>query len=186
MNLSNITLPAWLKGLGAALLAVVICAGINTYGERQFALGQQAERAVWLDRENTELASANARIIKLEENARATERAHAQSMAAASAQYQESLQHEKATKDRVIADLRAGALRLRFPAANTAGERADGDTTAALGPSAAGCDGGAGGELSLAVAEFFVGLASEADEVVHQLAACQAVVIADRQGQGEP
>lgn len=51
---------------------------------------------------------------ELEDQARAKEREHAQDMAAASAKYQEDLKHEKAAKDRVIADLRSGALRLRI------------------------------------------------------------------------
>lgn len=165
--------------IGVALVAALVYA----YGRQQFGLGEQAERSAWLARENTALTTANTRIKTLEEKARATEHQHGQDMAAASAQYQKDLTHEKATRDRVIADLRSGALRLRVPV--TCAISTAGDSTAAAGASAAGRDGETRAELSGAAAEFLVGLASEADEVVHQLTACQAVVTADRKQQGE-
>jgi hypothetical protein len=176
-------IPPWAKLLGAVLLVAAIVAAIYAYGQQQFGLGEKAERTAWLARENTALTKANARIKELEDQARAKEREHAQDMAAASAKYQEDLKHEKAAKDRAVADLRSGALRLRIPVACPDG--AGGSGIATPGPGTVGRDGETRAELSVQASEFLVGLASEADEVVHQLTACQAVVIADRKQQGE-
>ena len=171
-------IPPWVKLLGAVLLVAAVSGAIYAYGQQQFGLGEKAERTAWLTRENTTLTKANARIKELEDQARAREREHAQDMAAASAKYQEDLKHEKAAKDRVIADLRSGALRLRIPV--TCPNAAGGSGTAAPGSGTVGRDGETRAELSVEASEFLVGLASEADEVVHQLTACQVVVSADR------
>lgn len=176
-------IPPWAKVLGAVLLMAAVVAAIYAYGQQQFGLGEKAERTAWLARENTALIKANARIKELEDQTRAREREHAQDMAAASAKYQEDLTHEKAAKNRAVADLRSGALRLRIPV--TCPDGAGGSGSAPLGPGTAGRDGEARAELSVQASEFLVGLASEADEVVHQLTACQAVVTADRKQQGE-
>lgn len=171
------------KALVIVLLSGLLIGAFYAYGQQQFGLGEKAERTAWLDRDNAALNKANDRIKELEDNYRAKEREHAQDMATASAKYQEDLKHEKAAKDRAVADLRSGALRLRIPV--TCPEGAGGSTTAAPGTSTTGRDGETRAELSVQASEFFVGLTSEADEVVLQLTACQAVVIADRKQQGE-
>ncbi|BCB28409.1 hypothetical protein SKTS_32950 [Sulfurimicrobium lacus] len=181
MNISVI--PPWVKWLAAVALIAAVVAAFYAYGQQQFGLGMTSERATWLARENGALTKANGRIKELEEQARTREHEHAQDMAVASAKYQEDLKHEKAAKDRVIADLRRGDLRLRIPV--TCPVPAAGDRTAALGTGPAGRDGETRAELSVEASEFLVGLASEADEVVHQLTACQAVVNADRKQPGE-
>ena len=74
-------------------------------------------------------------------------------------------------KDNVIADLRAGNLRLRqrFQCpANT--------TVSPASPATSVGDGGTGGGLLDSDAEFLVRLAAEADNRVVQLQACQAVL----------
>lgn len=176
-------IPPWVKPLAAVLLVAALIGGIYAYGQQQFGLGEEVERSAWLARENTTLTTANARIKELEDQARIKEHEHAQGMAKASAQYQEDLKNEKTAKDRVIADLRSGALRLRIPV--TCPGAAGGSATATPGSGAVGRDGETRAELSFEASEFLVGLTSEADEVVRQLTACQAVVIADRKQQGE-
>lgn len=162
-----------------ACLCLVVLVGLGyAYGQQQFGLGEKAEQSAWLKRENTELVAANIRIKELTDEVRRQERQHQQDMADASAQYQKDLKHEKATHERVVADLRSGALRLRVHLASS--QTAGGRGTGAVGSGPGGCDAATGGELSGPAAEFFVGLASEADEVVHQLTACQAIVAADR------
>jgi hypothetical protein len=171
----------------SVLLVAAIAASIKSYGSHRYDQGKLAELTVWQQRENDELAWANARIVAQEAAARAQEQHNAQQLAAASQTYQESLQHEKATHDRTVADLRTGALRLRIELARR--QTADGGSAAGSTPGPGRCDGETRAELSTAAAEFLVGLAAEADTVVHQLTACQAVVIADRQinqPQGEP
>ncbi|WP_306602530.1 lysis system i-spanin subunit Rz [Azonexus sp.] len=169
-------IPVWIP----IVLILVLFAGLGFaiygYGLVQFEQGKKAERTTWQQRENAELTAANARILELTAEARQAEQGHAAALAKASATYQENLQHEKATRDRTIADLRSGALRLRIELASreTAGGGAAGE-----GESSAGrCDGETHGELSPAAAEFLVDLASEADDVVHQLNAAQAVIAA--------
>lgn len=49
-----------------------------------------------------------------------------------------------------------------------------------VGPGISGRDGGAGAYLSTETAEFLLGLTGEADAVVRQLKACQAVAREDR------
>ena len=75
-------------------------------------------------------------------------------------------------KDAVIADLRAGALRLPIPASVPgAGETAASACERTLGTTA---------EFLRQVVETAVSEASRADAVVLQLQACQAVLLADR------
>lgn len=176
-------IPAWVEALLFVVLVTAACAAIYFVGR---ADGGADTNAAWQSRENTTLQKANARIVELEEDARRREATHAQDMAAAAAQYQKEKAHVEADRDRTIADLRSGALRLRIPiAAACAGTV--GGTAAAPGAGAGRSDDPTTAELSAAAAEFLVGLAAEADAVVNQLTACQAVVIADRKAinQGE-
>lgn len=171
------------KAVVIVLLSGLLIGAFYAYGQQQFGLGEKAERTACFGRDNAALTKANDRIKELEDQARAKEHEHAQAMATASSKYQEDLKHEKTAKDRAIAALRSGDLRLRIPVACPEG--AGGSTTAAPGPGAIGRDGETRAELSVQASEFFVGLTNEADEVVRQLTACQAVVIADRKQQGE-
>ncbi|WP_035052656.1 lysis system i-spanin subunit Rz [Andreprevotia chitinilytica] len=108
-------------------------------------------------------------------HARALEHDAADQMARIGNRYQEQLRDETTRRDRLITDLRAGTLRLSVPirTASTQCLPATTDT----GP---GSDGAALAELQDAAAEFLIHLADEADRVVDQLDACQAVIVADR------
>lgn len=176
--MKDIVVPTWAKALGIVAIALGIIYAISAYNGWLINVGKTAERAEWLKRENAELVAAKARIKTLEDEARAQEHAHGQAMVAASTQYQKDLSHEQATKDGVIADLRAGTRRLRIELAAAKATGGSGAAQAGAGPGR--CDGPATAELSQSAAEFLVDLASEADTVVHQLTACQAVVVADR------
>lgn len=180
--MKDIIVPTWAKALGIVAIALGIIYGISAYNGWLINVGKTAERAEWLKRDNAELTAAKTRIKTLEDEARAKEHAHGLAMVAASTQYQKDLSHEKATKDGVIADLRSGARRLRIELA--AAKATGGSSAAQVGAGPGRCDGQTTAELSESAAEFLVGLASEADEVVHQLTACQAVVTADRQLKG--
>lgn len=173
----------WTKEIIGLVIVVAGVLGLYFFGDTCYSNGQTDERLAWQGRENTELVAANNRITDLETKAREDEAKHGQAMAQASATYQESLQNEKANRDRTIADLRSGALRLRIQLAGR--QSTDGSSAGQADPAAVRCDGETFAELSGSAAEFLVGLASEADDVVHQLTACQAVVTADRQFQGE-
>ena len=171
-------MPPWAKLLVALLWGFATILFIYAYGQQQFGRGEQAERAVWLARETTELRSANAKIKSLEEKYRQQERDAADAIAVISSQYQKDLNHVKTEKDRVIAGLRGGAFRLRIPVA--ASVQACGGAASEAPASTGGRDGDARAELSIEASEFLVGLASEADEVTKQLGRCQDIIKADR------
>lgn len=172
------TIPACVKGLLALLVITAIVAAIYAYGQQQFGLGEKAEKAKWLDRENKELVEANDKIKTLEEKYRNQEHRHAEHLAAVSTKYQEDLKHAKAEKERVITGLRLGDIRLRITVARTFAS--GGNSTAAALACTTGHDGEARCELSPAAAEFLVRFASECDETARQLSAAQAIIIQDR------
>lgn len=147
-------------------------------GYWQNSAGHTAERDAWQARENVQLVNANAKIIELNEVARKAERDHAERLATVSARLEQEKKHEAAKRDKIIADLRAGFVRLRDPGATSlyAIGGQGGTVTATTGK----CDAGTGGELSVETAEFLVRLAGEADEIVDQLHACQDTVRSDR------
>lgn len=105
------------------------------------------------------------------------ERKAAEDLAAVGITHQEAIQHEKADADRIITDLRSGAVRMRnrlaFTQYGTSGLPA---AAAATGQR----DGPQGVGLQTADAELVLRIASDADQVADQLRACQAVVRADR------
>lgn len=153
-------------------------ASLTGVGWWQNAAGHTAERTTWQTRENTELRTANAKIITLQTSARSIEQKHALALAAVSTHYEEELTH--ATKQRVadVAAVRAGTLRLRDP--NPPSIYATGNRPAETGPGAGGRDGSEGAGLSEATAEFLLALAGDADDITRQLTACQGVIIEDR------
>lgn len=147
--------------------------------------GARVERAGWLQKENVELAAANAKILKLEESARDAEHAHAAAVNLISTTYQGELNAARAETKRLSDAARAGSLRLRVHAdCQGPGGGSPGTATAAAG----GRDGEAAGDLQGTAAAtlrgddaaFLIDLAGEADEVAKQLGACQAVVLEDR------
>lgn len=169
--------PYVLLGVGVGAAWLLSLAGVGYW---QYGVGQDAERVEWQDRENEELRTANATITLLQNEARQTEQAHAKRLAETSGKYEKEKAHEIAKRERVIADLRSGAVRLRDP--GTTGQRACGSEGCGIAAAPGKCDGPAGGELSGQLAEFLVSEAGRADEVVRQLQACQEVVISDREG----
>jgi hypothetical protein len=102
-----------------------------------------------------------------------------------SSAYQKGLTDGAATQKSVVARIRSGTLSLSIPTrpASAGTGPAVLATAAALGR----CDGQARAQLSDEAAEFLTGLASEADDVVLQLGACQAIVEQQRHAcNGEP
>ena len=163
------------------LAVVVMWAGsLFGVGRWQNEEGHTAERVVWQARETAQLAEFNAKIIKLETDARAQEQQHAAHLDQIATTYEKEKADVTAQKDSVIAQLRAGTMRLHDP--HSPGFKAPGGPASPAAASTGRCDGGEGSELSQRTSEFLVGLASRADEVVKQLQACQAVVKSDRKG----
>lgn len=110
--------------------------------------------------------------------ARDAERFRVIEMATIDAQHTEELTNAKRETDAALAAVRSGELRLRN---RFTCDAAAGDGVPATGASAGVDRAGEGSGLQREDAEFLVRLAAEADDVVRQLRACQAVIAADRQ-----
>ena len=154
------TLQRWLT---TALLCLVLLAGAWWHGHRTGAAGVQAER-------DAGQARMMAQLLAKEQAARAAEQQHAQALAAIDAQYQENERHARLENNRLRAQLRAGSVRLSVPvAAGSCNLPAD-DSASGLR------DATPQAELSSEAADDLVALADDADAVVRQLTACQAVI----------
>lgn len=150
------------------------CAGGYFFGH---STGTTAERETWEKRENTELQAANAKVHGLEEAARASERAHAVQIASIGTQHAKEMEDARKQKDRDMANARSGALSLRISApckASSGGIRAPAAPASGVG------DGAETIELPREITANLFALADDADEVVRQLTACQAVILDDR------
>jgi len=140
--------------------------------------GKKIERAEWQTKELKADHDVQDNLAAAQTDVETREASHQKDLANISAHYQKELQNVYDTKDRVIHDLRAGALRLRDPGTvNPAGAGAMPSSVA----SSSGCDGQAGSHLSEQISEFLASEASRADGIVEQLNACQAVVVKDRE-----
>lgn len=161
---------------GLGVLALAALWGVDRYG---YARGVATERAAWQARESTELAAANNTIDRLQREARTTEQQHARDIVDVSARYQRELANAKAKRVADLAAIERGDIRLRDPAAP--GESPGCGDGAATATGAGRRDGGTPGELSPAATRFLFELTGDADDVAHQLAACQAIVRRDRE-----
>lgn len=160
------------------MLAVVAVwlLSLAAMGYWQNRAGHTAERADWQKRETSELATANRKIVQLNDEARAREREHAESISNIDTGYQRRIQNEQRKTDLLVADLLAGILVLHDPAGQGAGASETGP--APTGPGER--DGEAGCQLSTTAARFLLEEAGRADQIVDQLTACQAVIVSDR------
>lgn len=162
----------------ALSLVLAWIASVVGVGYWQHEDGVTVTEAAYSKRDNETLRKANIKIVELEQAARDDEQRHAADVNQIAGAYEKELQNVKTTKDATIAGLRAGAVVLRDPYSSA--QRSAGGETRQVASRAGRCDGGASGGLSVPASEFLVGLASEADGVVEQLAACQQIVIDDR------
>ncbi len=154
------TLQRWLT---TALLCLVLLAGAWWHGCRTGAAEVQAER-------DADQARMTAQLLAQEQAARAAEQQHAQALATIDAQYQENERHARLENNRLRTQLRAGTVRLSVPVVA-------GSCNLPADDSAAGSRNTAPrAELSSEAADDLVALADDADAVVRQLTACQAVI----------
>jgi hypothetical protein len=165
--------PLWVRALPYAAGVIAISAGLYLAESH----GEEVRDTYW----KGVIAEANERhqsdLAKLEADARSDEQAKANALYAADRQLIETQHNEITSRDATIAGLRVGSvsLRDRFACHAAADERVS-SAAAGTGQRNAAQAGG----LQREDAEFLVRLASDADQVAHQLAACQAVVRADR------
>lgn len=167
--------PWWLRLL--PYVAVVLFVGAALYGAYHHGVSVTADH---YQRVITQQDADNSKALAAEQlRYRGLEQQHAADIAAIDQQHQQAIENEITSRDRTIADLRAGAVGLRDKF--TTCQRTRG-ATAPAGTSASQRDAAASIELQRADAEFLVSIASEADRVADQLRACQGVVRADRAG----
>lgn len=166
------------RALAALLLALALVGGGYRWGDtaatnRDAAAALVAERASSVQRAIDDAQTAGA------------EHADAYNQFLVSSAYQKGLSDGSATQKSVVARIRAGDLRLSIPTRQAAAGSGGPEDAVAAG--AGRCDGPSRAQLSDAAAEFLTGLASEADDVVRQLGACQADLDIQRRAcSGEP
>jgi hypothetical protein len=175
-------------------LGLLVAAGfgvksmVDTARTDGWSAGHKAALLEVAQRDNEELESAMERIHDLEDEVRVREAEHRDAMQAIDTKHEEDLSHVQSEKDRVIADLRSGARRLRNACRQAdAGRPAGGRDPAAGAAGAAGeRDAKARGEPPAALdgadddAAFTIGLLAEGDAAITDLTACQAIVLDDR------
>ncbi len=163
------------------ILLVAVGAGEALFGRHEYQAGVDATEAVWQARAAAENAQAAAQIASAEALARKAEADSAVRVAAISTDYEKRLEDAKTRHDSDIAAARRGTIVLRDPAGSPAVCPGPG-TTAEAPAAAGGPDAPATGrDLSPAASGFLLELADDADRLAGQLAACQAVISADRQ-----
>jgi hypothetical protein len=134
----------------------------------------------------TALTSLNARILQIQKDNRRAETKHQSRLAGISRDYQNKLKEHNHEKDRVIAGLRNGSIRLRDPGVKPTVRAGGGIGAEALAATVGrdGKTGGGSGELSTEAAGFLWGEATRADQtilrLIFQIDACQAIVEEDR------
>ncbi len=115
-------------------------------------------------------ASASAAVVEQVSQTRATEHTQAAAVAAIGAKHEEDRAAAQAVPDAVVAELRAGTVRLRHDLATCHTDR--------LSEAAAGAgQRDAPADLGVTIAGPAIGIGRDADD---QLRACQAVIAADR------
>lgn len=158
----------------AALVVMVALAGTYIQGRSD---GGNLERAETLARDIQQAAENAAFAQKIQEGRRAKEREWAGALSAVSTDYQARLTNAEGKTALALNAIRSGSIRLRDPFAKP---EACGDPSGTATTAASGRNGSARGELSGALAEYLVSLATEADRNTLQLTACQAALLADR------
>lgn len=156
--------------LGVGVLWIASLFGVGAWQRDD---GATAERVAWQAKEAAALRQWNETIDRLNREARAKEAEHATELAALGDRYAKDVDALDARRRRDLVDARAGALRLRDPAARA--PACPGAPAAPATAPAAG-DAPAPGELSGPAASFLLELANDADAVARQLAAAQDVI----------
>lgn len=164
--------PWVLLGVGLAWLASVGAVG---YLQRQD--GGRAERLICQTNESAALKQVNATIERLNTEARAQERSHQIALFTIGEKHEQERQAAEVQRRRDVDAARRGDLRLRVAGACAPRPSGAGEASAAAPVG----DGRTDAELPRETAAALLELADAADEIVLQLAACQAVIRSDRQ-----
>jgi prophage endopeptidase len=132
-------------------------------------------------RERAAKADYDKRVLALQQQKREAEQEQAAQLAIAGANYEKDLQDAQDQRKRDLAAAQSGAIKLRV--AGLCPRAPDTSTSPETSTATAERDGAAGGELPAALTGRLLELADDANEVVRQLGACQAVVNTYLKGQ---
>lgn len=163
----------------AIVLALLVwIASLASVGYWQNGAGHSAERLVWQERANTELADANRKIVELTDKYRRTEQAHTVALDALAVTYEGKLKNANQKTANLIRAARTGTFRLRDP--HAAACPPAGSALPETGARAGQRDGAGDGRLSTDATEFLLNLTGRCNAVRDKLTTCQAIVIEDR------
>lgn len=154
-------------------------ASLVAVGHWQHEDGMVDERVAWQGKENIELVRRANTIQRLNDEARASETAHAKALFRIGENHALEADRIRRETEGRVADAAAGRLRLRCP--STPAVPADPGGSAEASVASSGRNGSAGSELHPTAAATLLRIGGDADAVAAQLAACQAVIRADRQ-----
>ena len=155
------------------LAAKLVAAGVLL--ALAFALGSEWTGRAWEARYNKDQAAAAKQLADAKTKALRIEREAAQTINDIETRHHAENQRAQAAYDQLLDDYRAGAVRLR--------SRFTCPATDGVPATPAGATGGKpapSGGLQPADVQLLVRFGKEADEVVRQLTACQAILKADR------
>lgn len=172
-DVAGVAKPWWLRAL--PYVAVVTWVAVSGFGLYHHGYDVAATKYNGIISEANKVHADE--LISLQRQVADAEHAAQAQAAAIDQHYQEAIANEKQSTDRTINDLRTGAISLRKRLAAITITAAGMPCTA----TSAGCgDGAATVGLQAEDAALLVRLSAEADAIVQQLNACQAVVRADR------
>lgn len=162
--------PLWVWGV-LAVVVTLYATHVHYVHKAVAAAEKKCDQRMLAQKEANDEAAAI-----LNAKYRKSEQVHEAALAAVGEKYANDISTLKARSARDQSDARSGAIRLSVATPSSHGSEAP----KAGDPATVG-DGEARTELSGEVAAFLLALANEADEVVLQLTACQAVITSDRQ-----
>lgn len=162
----------------APYIGAVVIVGLSLFGA--YHHGETVTNNAWQVKWDQAVQKQQNQVQALRQKIQTEQANHRQQMAAVDAKYQEQIQHDQQTHDRDLLRLNSGALRLRkrFTCSTPSHNAVPKATKTASSSHAT-----EGGGLRKADAEFLIRLADRADQVTHQLQACQATIKA---GEGSP
>jgi prophage endopeptidase len=157
----------------AAMLGLLVAVGLWQRHD-----GALSERVVWETRLAEENANNAKAILVAEEAARQKVAESETRLATVSADYQRKLSNAKTKYSKTDNAVASNSFRLRDSTATAVCPSSDTASTTTASP--AGDHGAKGCELSANTSRSLWYLATNADDIAEQLAACQAIVEADR------
>ncbi|MCR4304978.1 MAG: lysis protein [Gallionella sp.] len=180
--------PVWLYMAGAIAVMLALAGLVKVWSnyttsldKRGYDRGTLEATARYQARDNAQLQAVVVAQRAAEIRAAKAEADAAKAQSVASSNYAKGVQDGKNRLAAFIADSRSGAIKLRDPGQNGTGPACGNQTgKAETAGSAPGSNGDTQGRLSGQASEFLFSLANEADEIVRQLIAAQAVIVSDR------